>query len=91
MFILKLRDIVLGYMDVNNFMWVFFVQNNLLNLKVCTQIEAEEVVASDLLLLTEELRCRFEEELERMVVCLLHLLLFLFRNSLLFRCHGLKC
>lgn len=91
MFILKLRDIVLGYMDVNNFMWVFFVQNNLLNLKVCTQIEAEEVVASDLLLLTEELRCRFEEELERMVVRLLHLLLFLFRNSLLFRCHGLKC
>lgn len=91
MFILKLRDIVLGYMDVNNFMWVFFVQNNLLNLKVCTQIEAEEVVASDLLLLTEKLRCRFEEELERMVVCLLHLLLFLFRNSLLFRCHGLKC
>lgn len=67
------------------------VQNNLLNLKVCTQIEAEEVVASDLLLLTEKLRCRFEEELERMVVCLLHLLLFLFRNSLLFRCHGLKC
>ncbi|XP_040542014.1 coiled-coil domain-containing protein 180 isoform X4 [Gallus gallus] len=42
-------------------------KNNLLNLKVCTQIEAEEVVASDLLLLTEKLRCRFEEELERMV------------------------
>lgn len=69
----------------------FVIQINLLNLKVCTQKEAEEVVASDLLLLTEKLRCRFEEELEHMVVCLLHLLLFLIRNSLLFMCHGLKC
>ncbi|XP_031457654.1 coiled-coil domain-containing protein 180 [Phasianus colchicus] len=42
-------------------------KNNLLNLKVCTEKEAEEVMASDLLLLTEELRCRFEEELEHMV------------------------
>ncbi|XP_031412075.1 coiled-coil domain-containing protein 180 isoform X1 [Meleagris gallopavo] len=42
-------------------------KNNLLNLKVCTQKEAEEVEASDLLLLTEKLRCRFEEELEHLV------------------------
>ncbi|XP_021269512.1 coiled-coil domain-containing protein 180 isoform X2 [Numida meleagris] len=42
-------------------------KNNLLNLKVCTQEEAEEMVASDFLLLTEKLRCRFEEELEHMI------------------------
>ncbi|XP_015734549.1 coiled-coil domain-containing protein 180 isoform X3 [Coturnix japonica] len=41
-------------------------KNKLLNLRVCTQKEAE-VEASFLLLLTEKLRCRFEEELEHMV------------------------
>ncbi|XP_072208823.1 coiled-coil domain-containing protein 180 [Excalfactoria chinensis] len=42
-------------------------KNNLLNRRVCTQKDAEEVVDSDLLPLTEKLRCRFEEELELMV------------------------
>ncbi|POI23934.1 hypothetical protein CIB84_012318, partial [Bambusicola thoracicus] len=41
-------------------------KDNLLNLKVCTEKEAE-AVASDLLLLTEKLQCRFEEELDHMV------------------------
>ncbi|XP_065593266.1 coiled-coil domain-containing protein 180 [Cyrtonyx montezumae] len=36
-------------------------KNNLLNLKICTQEEAEEFVASELLLLTEKLQCQFEE------------------------------
>ncbi|XP_051492744.1 globoside alpha-1,3-N-acetylgalactosaminyltransferase 1 isoform X3 [Apus apus] len=41
-------------------------QNNLLNLSVCTKNEAEEIVNSELLPLTEKLKSRFEEELEQM-------------------------
>ncbi|XP_025905435.1 coiled-coil domain-containing protein 180 [Nothoprocta perdicaria] len=41
-------------------------QNKLLNLKACTQMEAEEIVNSDLLQLTEKLQSRFEEELDHM-------------------------
>ncbi|XP_064325227.1 coiled-coil domain-containing protein 180 isoform X2 [Phalacrocorax carbo] len=41
-------------------------KNKLLNLNVCTKEEAEEIVNSDLLQLTEKLKSHFEEELERM-------------------------
>ncbi|KAM6136931.1 LOW QUALITY PROTEIN: coiled-coil domain-containing protein 180-like [Pterocles gutturalis] len=41
-------------------------KNNLLNLNVCTEKEAEEIVNSDLLLLIEKLQSQFEEELEHM-------------------------
>ncbi|KAM6047186.1 coiled-coil domain-containing protein 180-like isoform 2-T2 [Theristicus caerulescens] len=41
-------------------------KNNLLNLNVCTKNEAEEIVNSDLLPLTEKLKSQFEEELEHM-------------------------
>ncbi|XP_026716315.1 coiled-coil domain-containing protein 180 [Athene cunicularia] len=41
-------------------------KNNLLNLKLCTQEEAEEIVNSELLPLAEKLQNRFEEELEHM-------------------------
>ncbi|KAM6132723.1 LOW QUALITY PROTEIN: coiled-coil domain-containing protein 180-like [Pterocles gutturalis] len=41
-------------------------KNNLLNLNVCTEKEAEEIVNSDLLPLTEKLQSQFEEELEHM-------------------------
>uniref|UniRef100_A0A8C8EAW3 DUF4455 domain-containing protein n=1 Tax=Otus sunia TaxID=257818 RepID=A0A8C8EAW3_9STRI len=41
-------------------------QNNLLNLNICTKEEAEEIVGSELSHLTEQLRSRFEEELELM-------------------------
>ncbi|XP_072739470.1 coiled-coil domain-containing protein 180 [Ciconia boyciana] len=41
-------------------------KNNLLNLNVCTKKEAEEIVNSDLLQLTEKLKSQFEEELEHM-------------------------
>nr|XP_009928661.1 PREDICTED: coiled-coil domain-containing protein 180 [Haliaeetus albicilla] len=41
-------------------------KNNLLNLNVCTKKEAEELVNSELLPLTEKLQSQFEEELEHM-------------------------
>ncbi|XP_075375912.1 coiled-coil domain-containing protein 180 [Mycteria americana] len=41
-------------------------KNNLLNLNVCTKKEAEEIVNSDFLQLTEKLKSQFEEELEHM-------------------------
>ncbi|XP_050763988.1 coiled-coil domain-containing protein 180 [Gymnogyps californianus] len=41
-------------------------KNNLLNLNVCTKKEAEEIVNSELLQLTEKLQSQFEEELEHM-------------------------
>ncbi|XP_064379883.1 coiled-coil domain-containing protein 180 isoform X2 [Dromaius novaehollandiae] len=41
-------------------------KNKLLNLKVCTKKEAEEIVNSDLLQLTEKLQSQFEEELDHM-------------------------
>ncbi|KAM9595274.1 coiled-coil domain-containing protein 180 isoform 1-T1 [Morphnus guianensis] len=41
-------------------------KNNLLNLNVCTKKEAEELVNSELLPLTEKLQNQFEEELEHM-------------------------
>ncbi|XP_021135773.2 coiled-coil domain-containing protein 180 isoform X1 [Columba livia] len=41
-------------------------KNNLLNLKLCTKEEAEEIVDSEFFQLTEKLQSRFEEELEHM-------------------------
>ncbi|XP_054705093.1 coiled-coil domain-containing protein 180 isoform X3 [Grus americana] len=41
-------------------------KNNLLNLNVCTKKEAEEIVNSELLQLTEKLQSQFAEELENM-------------------------
>ncbi|XP_074779793.1 coiled-coil domain-containing protein 180 isoform X2 [Athene noctua] len=41
-------------------------KNNLSNLKLCTKEEAEEIVNSELLPLTEKLQNQFEEELEHM-------------------------
>ncbi|XP_069729305.1 coiled-coil domain-containing protein 180 [Phaenicophaeus curvirostris] len=41
-------------------------KNNLLNLNVCTEEEAEEIVNSELLQLTEKLKSQFEEKLEQM-------------------------
>ncbi|XP_075026750.1 coiled-coil domain-containing protein 180 isoform X2 [Calonectris borealis] len=41
-------------------------KNNLLNLNVCTNKEAEEIVNSDFLQLTEKLKSQFEEKLECM-------------------------
>ncbi|XP_074747073.1 coiled-coil domain-containing protein 180 [Strix uralensis] len=41
-------------------------KNNLLNLDICTKEEVEEIVTSELFHLTEQLRSRFEEELEHM-------------------------
>ncbi|XP_030317363.1 coiled-coil domain-containing protein 180 [Calypte anna] len=49
--------------------WVAEVElckNNLLNLRICTKEEAEEIVNSEFLQLTEKLNSHFEEELEQM-------------------------
>lgn len=55
----------------------------LLDMNICT-VEDVEVVHSNMLQMTEELKHRFEEELEQMDVRLLHLFLSLLGINLFF-------
>lgn len=62
----------------------------LLDMNICT-VEDVEVEHSNMLEMTEKLKHRFEEELEQMDVCLLHLFLSLFGIGLFLLHSHLQC